>query len=184
MGEAWLRQRRQSLEALGAKLRENRDLLDDSVALEEMSELVRDRVTSVDAMKLIAEVGSPRGLDLLYDVWSGTKDRNDTTRLAEALLLAKDVRVHAPPPLALAIALREKPTRCDQVRELVDIALREGDERSSPLLVRTAARKDCTDGQETRKCMDCLADAKAMKEAIRTTAKRPKPEVPTGRGKR
>ncbi|HEY5960002.1 MAG TPA: hypothetical protein VIV60_25790, partial [Polyangiaceae bacterium] len=120
------------------------------------------------------ELASPKALDVLYAVWIGSKDRNETTQLAEALLLAQDVRKHASGALELALALREKPTACDEIQRLVERAIREGDRRSANQLVATAARQNCgPNGSED--CVKCLSDVKGMRRAIRASAARADP---------
>jgi hypothetical protein len=175
LGHYWLRQSTEQFEALSRELKLRPELLADEATRERLVGLIKDRTTSVQALELLARMATPAALDVLYEVWIGSKDRTDTTRLAEALLLAADVRPHAGPALELALALRDRPTDCDQIRKLVETALQLGDRRSAMLLVRAAARTDCTKGSSTIQCMLCLDDARKMRAAIKTAAGRQGP---------
>ena len=135
-------------------------------------EFVENPSTTVGALTLLAQVATPKSLDILYQVWTGSKGRTDATRLAQTLLLGEEVRSHAAPALEVALALRERPTDCGQVRRLVDAALAHGDQRSAMLLVRTAERKDCKEGRLTTQCAMCLGKPNKIRTAIRVTARR------------
>lgn len=172
LGHYWLQHRTQALEAVGKELKLKPELLTDEAMRAKVVSLIEDRATSVQTLELLTRIGTPAAMDMLYEVWTGSKDRTDTTRLAEALLLAADVRPHAGPALQLALALRERPTDCEQIRKLVDAALQHGDRRSAMLLVRTAARKDCKNGPSTIQCKLCLDDADKLKHAIKAAAAR------------
>jgi hypothetical protein len=157
----------QELKRLPQKLEERK------VQLEALS-YVSDHSVSRVILETLAEIGSPRALDLLYEIWIGSKERNDTTQLAEALLLAKDVRSRASTALELALALREKPTSCEDIVRYVDMAIREGDRRAVMPLVTTSQRVNCgANGEE--ECIKCLTDPKEMRKAIRLVATRREP---------
>jgi hypothetical protein len=174
LGRSWSKQHFAELERIGRDLEKNPGGLDDPNVREKMREFVRDRVTSRAALERLAELGSRQSLDMLYEVWTGSKDRTETTQLAEALLLAKDVRPRASPALEVALALRDKPTDCAPIRELVERALRDADRRSAMLLVATGARKNCGE-QGDGNCRKCLPDAEHLRKAIQAAAARPEP---------
>ena len=177
LGRHWSRDHLAELDRLGRDLEKNPAGLDDPSVREKLREFTRDRVTSRPALERLAEIKSPRALDLLYEVWTGSKDRNETTQLAEALLLAKDVRARASPALEIALALRDKPTDCAVIRQLVERAVRDADRRSAMLLVATGARKNCG-AQGDGNCRKCLADAEHLRKAIQEAAARPEPTGP------
>jgi hypothetical protein len=104
-------------------------------------------------------------------MWVGGKYRNETTQLAEALLLSKDVRPRVSGALAIALALREKPTNCAEIKQLVEKSIREGDRRSANQLVTTSARQNCGPSGDAA-CIKCLDDVKDMRRAIRAAAAR------------
>lgn len=177
LGRHWLRQRQEEFGRFGERLKKNPALLDEAETRQKVLDYVNDRATSVGALELLVSLGTPRALDIVYEIWTGPKDRTDTTRLAEALLQAKDVRPRWSPPLALAMALREKPTSCETVRELVKQAIAHGDRRSAMLLVKTGGRRDCSDGQEQKECGKCPEDPKQLRDAIRMAAGREGPTL-------
>ncbi len=174
LGRQWQEKRFDEYNRFSAELRRSPQKLDDSKARTQALEFVHDRATSRVMLELLSELPSPRALDVLYEVWIGSKDRNETTQLAEALLLAKDVRKRASGALDMALLLRDKPTDCVEIQRLVEQAIREGDRRSSNQLVTTAARQNCGPGGD-KDCVTCLGDPKDMRKAIRATAARPEP---------
>ena len=174
LGRQWQDKRFEEYARFSAELRKNPQKLDDPKARTLALEFVRDRSTSRAMLEILSDLPSAHALDLLYEVWIGSKDRNETTQFAEALLLAKDVRKRASGPLELGLALREKPTDCSEIRKLVEQAIRDGDRRASNQLVTTAARQNCGPNGD-RDCVKCLADPKDMRKAIRATAARPDP---------
>jgi hypothetical protein len=174
LGRQWQDKRFEEFTKFSAELRRNPQRLDESKVRAQALEFARDRSTSRVTLELLSDLPSPRALDLLHEVWTGSKDRTETTQLAEALLLAKDVRKRASGALEIALALRERPTACNDIQQLVERAIREGDRRSANLLVTTAARKNCGPSA-TDDCIKCLADVKAMRKAIRASATRPDP---------
>jgi hypothetical protein len=122
----------------------------------------------------LANLDAPRALDLLYKIWTGSKDRTETTRLAESLLLAKDVRPRVSPSLEVALSLRDKPTACLVVRQLVERALTDADRRSAMLLVGLGAQQNCGD-QQSMECPKCSEDSKLLRRATKEAAARPDP---------
>jgi hypothetical protein len=143
LGRNWAKLRFDAVTMFNNELKQSPQKLEDKKVRAEVVTYVADRATSRVVLEALAEVGSPRALDLLYEIWIGSKERNDTTQLAEALLLASDVRKKASDALELALALREKPTQCDKINRLVDTAIRVGDRRSAMPLVNTSSRVNC-----------------------------------------
>jgi hypothetical protein len=174
LGRHWSKTRYDAVTEFINGLKVSPQKLDErKVQLEALS-YVSDHLVSRVILETLAEINNPRALDLLYEIWIGSKERNDTTQLAEALLLAKDVRSRVSTALELALALREKPTSCDDIVRYVDIAIREGDRRAVMPLVTTSQRVNCgANGDE--ECIKCLADPKEMRKAIRLVATRREP---------
>jgi hypothetical protein len=177
LGRQWLRDWQHQFLRFSEELRKNPGMLEDAEARKRVMGYLDDRSTSVDMLELLAALNTPRALDIVYETWTGAKERTDTTRLAEALLLASDVRSRLPAALSLAMALRDKPTECETVRQLTQEAIAHGDRRSSMLLVKMGGRKDCTDGQEQKECGKCLEDPKLLRDAIRLSAGREAPPL-------
>lgn len=174
LGRYWQDKHFEEFTRFSAELRQSPQKLDDQKTRLVALGFVGDRATSRPMLELLSELQSPRALDILYEAWIGSKDRNMTTQLAEALLLAKEVRKRASGALELALALREKPTDCGELQRLVERAIREGDRRSSNQLVMTAARQNCGPSGD-KDCVMCLTDPKDMRKAIRASAARLEP---------
>jgi hypothetical protein len=177
LGRQWSKDHLGELDRLARDLEKNPAGLEDPSVRDKLRAFVQDRLTSRAALERLADMKSPRALDLLYEIWTGPKDRTETTQLAEALLLAKDVRPRASPALEVALALREKPTDCGVIRQLVDRAEHDADRRAAMLLVATGARKNCGEGGDTS-CRKCLPDAEHLRKAIQAAAARPEPTGP------
>jgi hypothetical protein len=174
LGRHWSKERFDALGKLSEGLRKSPQQLDDKKVVAEVMRFMTDRSTSRVVLEVLAEVATPRALDLLYEIWIGSKERNETTQLAEALLLAKDVRTRASAALNLCLNLREKPTQCEQVSQLVQTAIREGDRRAAMLLVNTGARVNCGPAGD-QECIKCLAEPKDLRKAVHASVARPDP---------
>lgn len=177
LGRHRLQQRERQLEVLREQVEHRPGLLTDKDTRAKLAAFIEDQSTSLEALGLLARVATPEALDMLYQAWIGSRQRTETTRMAEALLLTSDVRSRAAPALALALALRDRPSECQEIRQLVDTALQHGDRRSAMLLVRTAGRKDCDDGRSVTACIRCVDSPNKMRTAIRVAASRPGPAL-------
>ncbi|MBN1608178.1 MAG: hypothetical protein JW940_16210, partial [Polyangiaceae bacterium] len=177
LGRHWLYEWREQFTHFCEALRKNPGLLEEADTRRKVYEYVNDRSTSVKTLELLAALNTARALDIVYETWTGARERTDTTRLAEALLLASDVRSRLSPALSLAMALRDKPTSCETIRQLVQDAIANGDRRSSMLLVKMGARRDCSDGQEQKECGKCVEEPKQLRNAIRLSAGREAPPL-------
>jgi hypothetical protein len=174
LGRHWSKARYDAVMTFVEELKRAPQKLDDKKVRVEVLNYVADRMVSRVVLETLAEVGTVRSLDLLYEIWIGSKERNETTQLAEALLLAKDVRKNASSALELSLALREKPTACDAIARYVELAIKEGDRRSVMPLVTTSQRVNCgPSGDE--ECIQCLTEPKDMRKAIRLAAARGEP---------
>lgn len=174
LGRYWDRERLSTFDRFIAQLKQSPGQLEDAEVRAEVLKYVGDRSTSRVMLELLAELGQSRALDLLYEVWIGSKDRNETTQLAEALLLVPEVRRRASGSLELALKLREKPVACETIIQLVETAIREGDRRSAMPLVNTSARTNCGSSGDME-CVKCLPEPKDMRRAINAIAVRPDP---------
>ena len=130
------------------------ELLEDKEQVARLRELVDDRDTGRPALSLLAELPGPLGPDLLYDVWIGTRERTETTALAEELVYSEEVRNKASPALQLVLALRRE-ENCEKVIELLPIAREHADRRAIGQLKRLLLRRGCGD-DELDDCYPCL----------------------------
>jgi hypothetical protein len=174
LGDHWFGQRNEQVSRLGAELRGKPDLLADEKTRTLLMKYIEDRATAVQALTMLAQTEAPMALDLVYDVWIRSSERTETTRIAEALLYASDVRPHASPALEVALALRTQPTACDDIVKLADAAREHGDRRSAMLLVKTASR-DCDNGERSVRCRQCLGKKGRMREVVKIAADREAP---------
>ena len=121
----------------------------------------------------MAKIEHPIGPDLLFHVWTATRERTDTTRLAEELLFSRDVRGRASPALAVVLDLRD--TRdCPKTREILASAMKHADRRSLVGLGRLQRRTGCGEG-EREDCYACLRDGQEIEGAIQAAAGREPP---------
>jgi hypothetical protein len=175
LGDFWLGQRNEEVSRLGTELRSKPDLLADEETRTLLMKYIEDRATATQALTMLAQTEVSMALDLIYDVWIRSSERTETTRIAEALLYASDVRPHVSPALEVALALRTQPTACDQIRKLTDAAREHGDRRSAMLLVKTASREDCDNGEGPVKCRQCLEGKKRIRDVVKVVADREAP---------
>ena len=81
-------------------------------------------------LSAMAVLEPPTGADLLYEVWTRTPVRSDTTDLARALVYSTDLRPKASPALSVALDLRVAES-CEQYKAILPKALKDGDRRSA-----------------------------------------------------
>lgn len=149
---------------LGEELAKDASLLHDSETLKTLIELARDDDTSRQTLAILAELPGPEAVDLIYEIWTGTRGRTDATSLAEALVYSKEVRPKASEALAVALDLRRAET-CEERKALVERAVEFADRRSLHLLGKLNLRRGC--GPTKREdCNPCLGDRKRLAEAI------------------
>jgi len=166
-------QRRAELDALARKIAQNAALGADPAAHHALAQYARDRETGREALRVMATLPAPYAADLIYDVWVGTKERNELTQLAEELVMTRDVRGKASPALAVALDLR-KASSCEQSAAVLPRAIEHGDRRSQHLLGQLTTRRGC--GPDHTQDCTCLKDNAALGEAIKAVAKRQEPK--------
>ena len=152
LAEARVEQQREVARALRLKVEAAPSLAKDPAVQTELRHLAADERTARDALAAMAALEPPVAADLLYDTWTGTAGRSDTTDLARALVYSPDVRRGASPALAVAIALRAAET-CDQYQSILPQALKDGDRRALHLLTKLTAKRGCG----PKKAGDCYA---------------------------
>jgi hypothetical protein len=174
LGRHWSRERFEALRTLCDSIRADPRKLEEATAVSSVLRFAADPATSRAILETLAEVGTFRSLDLLYEIWIGPKERTDTTQLAEALLLSKDCRPKVSSALALCLELRDKPTRCEDVDRLVKTALHAGDRRAAMLLVNLGSRRNCGPSGDMD-CVKCLDAPKDMRRSVHASVARPDP---------
>ncbi len=122
----------------------------------ELLRLAGDTETAREALAGMAALEAPIGADLLYEVWTGTSQRTDTTELARTLLYSTDVRPKASPALSVALELRVA-ERCEQYQTALPKALKDGDRRALHLLTKLSAKRGCGP-KKNEDCFACLRE--------------------------
>jgi hypothetical protein len=147
--------KRREFEDLRAELLKDSALLEDRGVLDKLRGFIHDRDTAIRALATIAEVPGEIGPDILYDVWIGTRDRNETTWLAEQLVYSESVLEKASKPLQVALALRAAERNCEATRDLLSRAAEYGDQRSARPLQKLLIKRGCGD-KGFDDCYGCL----------------------------
>jgi hypothetical protein len=146
-----------------------------------LMDFIRDRETTVAAARVAAKLAGPEGPDVLYAVWVGTRERDETTMLAEDLVYSTDVRRKASPALAVALDLRLAKS-CEDYLSVLPRAVQHGDRRSAHLLGELTRASGCGPNG-TDDCYACLRPLDrdpgtvGLRDALRAVALRPAPEI-------
>jgi hypothetical protein len=160
---------------LAAQLDRDPTLAQDDKTQAEMRRLLDNPETSRHMLAVIAGLPGPISADLLYEVWTGTVLRNETTDLARALLLSEDVRPKASPSLSVSLDLRQAET-CEENEKLLPRAIEHGDRRALHLLIKLTRRYGC--GPNKREdCYPCLRDSDAVDQAVKAVKNRREPKT-------
>jgi hypothetical protein len=160
---------------LAAQLDRDPSLAQDDKTQAEMRRLLDNPETSRHMLAVIATLPGPISADLLYEVWTGTVLRNETTDLARALLLSQDVRPKASPALSVSLDLRQAES-CAENEKLLPRAIEHGDRRALHLLIKLTRRYGC--GPNKREdCYPCLRDSDAVDQAVKAVKNRREPKT-------
>lgn len=169
---------RDSARAVLKQLAATPALAKDKAKQTELFQLVADADTAREALSAIAHLPAPLNADLLYEVWTGTAARNDTTELARALVYSKDVKPQASPALSIALELRAAES-CEQFKVALPKALKDGDRRALHLLTKLTNKRGCGP-KKTEDCFACLRDqGDELTATINAVKSRRPPSYPT-----
>jgi hypothetical protein len=162
----------QAFEVVSAALAADPELTSESFAA-----IVRAAVdepkTRDAALELAARQLGADGVDVLFDVWSGTTGKTPSTRAAKKLLDEASVRAKASRAATLALTVRET-KGCDAIARLLPRVAEGGDERCLKPLQRLRAKSGCGILQ-LADCYTCLRKDDALDKAIAEVSKRPAP---------
>lgn len=150
-------------------------LIKEPRTLAEVRRLVDNPETARIVLRAIAALPAPVSADLLYELWTGTVEKNETTELARALLLSRDVRPKASPALSVALDLRAA-ERCEDAKALLPRAIQDGDRRSFPLVIKLQRRYGCGPNKRAD-CYACLRDGDELENAIKAVKERREPRA-------
>lgn len=164
-----------SARGLADRLARDPGLAKDPAVLAELQSYAAAPETGRVALAAMARLPGPLSADLLYEMWTGTAEKSQSTELARSLLLGHDVRPKASPALGIALELREAES-CEDNAKLLGKATELGDKRSLAPLARLLRRTGC--GPTKRDdCFACLREGDALKNALVAAKKRREPEL-------
>ncbi|HEV8550996.1 MAG TPA: hypothetical protein VGQ57_18240 [Polyangiaceae bacterium] len=159
---------------LRARLAADPGLAKDPKVIADLRRLAQEADTSRDALAAMAALPGPLSADLLYEVWTSTAERSQTTELAQALTLSRDVRPKASPALAVALDLREAET-CEANAKILPRAVEVGDKRALAPLSRLLRRTGCGPAKRDD-CYTCLREGELLKQAFTAVKLRREPD--------
>ncbi len=129
---------------------------------------------ALEALTLAATELGPRGVDILFSVWSETKNRTPATALAERYLVDEAVLDHASRAIHIALELRKTDLTCEQTKALLEQAKLQGDTRSLRPMAKFRKVRGCGPNKRSD-CYECLRDSDVLDEAIRGANSRTAP---------
>ena len=156
LAEGRSERQREAAQALRRKVEASPALAKDKAVQGDLLRLVADAETARDALAAMAALEPPIGTDLLYEVWTGTASRTDTTELSRALLYSTDLRPKASAALGVALDLRIADS-CERYQAILPRALKDGDRRALHLLIKLTAKRGCGP-KKNEDCYACLRD--------------------------
>lgn len=178
LAEGRVERERAEARALQSKLVADPALGKDKAVQTELFRLAADADTAREALATIARLPAPLNADLLYEVWTGTSARNDTTELARALVYSTDVKPQASAALAVALELRGAES-CEQFKVALPKALKDGDRRALHLLTKLTNKRGCGP-KKTEDCFACLRDqGDELTATVNAVKSRRPPSYPT-----
>jgi hypothetical protein len=164
-----------SARTLADRLAADPGVAKDPAALTELQVLARSPETGRVALAAMARLPGPLSADLLYEMWTGTAEKSESTELARTLLLGPDVRPKASPALAVALELRQAES-CEDYQKLIPKATELGDKRSLAPLAKLLRRTGCGPAKRDD-CYTCLREGDGLKNAVIAVKKRREPEL-------
>ncbi len=161
--------------ALVAALDRDPGLVEEAHTAGELRRLTDNPETARIVLEAVAALPAPVAADLLYEIWTGTAEKTETTELARTLLYSRDVRPKASAALSVALDLRIAQT-CAENQAILPRAQRDGDRRALHLLVQLQRRYGC--GPNRRQdCNACLRGSDDVDNAIKAVRGKREPRV-------
>lgn len=167
--------RKAELGTLANDLRRNPNLGNDPDVLDRLREATDNDELAREALRIMATLPGSKPVDVMYEIWVGTRKRTPTTELAEQLVYTKEVREKASPALAVALDLRAAET-CEEAKPVVARAVEHGDRRSLRLLGKLTMRYGCGK-HKSQDCWACLRGEDTLTDALKAVGKRPAPKL-------
>jgi hypothetical protein len=167
--------KRAALDELAQRLRSDLPLSADRDNLGKLREYLDDGETATDALAVLASIGTPLAVDMIFDVGTRVPAKSDTRAVVDDLLASKDVRAAASTSLAVVLDLRDAEA-CDDIWRILPRAIENADRRALPELERLRARRGCGP-HRMDDCFRCLRGNDVLEKAIRAARSRPAPEI-------
>ena len=147
----------------------------DAESIKRLVQFAKDPDTAREVIGLFSTLPGPLGPDLLNEFASDKKTPPEFTKLAEQLLLNKEVRPKASPALSLFLDLRDA-TTCEARQSLLEKAADVGDKRILGLAVGFIKKTGCGDNGR-KDCNPCLRDdnSKVLRTALSKAQSRKPP---------
>jgi serine/threonine-protein kinase len=151
----------------------------DPAVLADVRRAAEEPSASEDTLRLAAHNLGERGLDLVWDVWGDTRQKQDQATLnkrARQFLDDSAVREHASKELAVVLELEraEKRRRCAEAKSVLAKVLEYGDERALPTLDRFKSTRGCG-FMDLGDCWTCLRGKKELARVREAAAARKGP---------
>ena len=159
-------------------------LKSDPELLSDIRRATEQESSSEEALRLAAHQLGEKGLDLLWDAWTASKNKADlaaVNRRVRQFLDDSAVREHATRELGLVFELEraEKKKRCSEAKSLLPKVAEYGDARLLPILDRFKVTRGCG-FVDLGDCWECLRGNKELARTRELVEKRPPPTF-TGR---
>jgi hypothetical protein len=145
---------------------------EDKSVLTRLKELANDRDVSVDTLAMFASLEGPLGPDLLYNVAS-SRTTTETTKLAEELSYAKEVRFKASEALGAVLDLK-KTDKCEEAAKILERVKLRSDRRALVPLAKLSEKRGCGE-KKTEDCWKCLREGDLLKDTQAEVKKRKAP---------
>lgn len=160
---------------LAAALDRDPGLIQEATTLAELRRMSDNPETARTVLQAMAALPAPLAADLLYAIWTGTVQRNETTELARVLLHSQDVRPKASPALAVALDLRQAET-CEANAAILPRAAEHADRRSLHLLTKLQRRYGCGPNKRLD-CYPCLRKGSELEAIVAAVKGRREPRT-------
>jgi serine/threonine-protein kinase len=175
-GHARLGQHKEAVAGYRAVLSKRSSYAKDPQTLADLRRAAEDP----EAYKIVINMCETRlrknGLELLYDLWLGTREDDSKAMIAE--MAYKKLRIlsrRAYPATRIAIDL-EFAKGCEKIHGLLPRALKYGDQRSVEALTELSQTTGCGEGGK-EDCYPCLRQDDLLREALAKAAERPVPKL-------
>jgi len=146
------------------------ELKDDGNLLQRLRGLSEQPEVYESVLNVALNLLGPAGMDLIYDLWLGTRHDESKQFIAEAA--SKSLMIHrlrsASPALKALLELQFIGAACDKTQRLMKDALKHADERIVPLLRAQKAGTCGKAGQEI--CVPCLQRPQASLQPVMAAA--------------